>query len=78
MNIKLIWDFRGQDALETARHHAIHLEDFGKREQLPFRCGTAEETSMHAIAWIAVPEADMIKVRDALIPHRGEEYEEVL
>jgi hypothetical protein len=30
---------------------------------------------MHAIAFMVVEEKDMITVRDALKPHRGEVYE---
>ena len=32
--IKLIWDFRGPEALEIAKHHVIHLEEFAKKEDL--------------------------------------------
>ena len=28
--IKLIWDFKGPDALETAKHHCIHLKEFAQ------------------------------------------------
>jgi len=33
--IKLIWDFRGPNALLTAQHHEIHLKDFIKTEGSP-------------------------------------------
>ena len=33
--IKLIWDFRGPDALKTAEHQEIHLKEFIVIEQLP-------------------------------------------
>ena len=26
--IKLIWDFRGPSALQTAEHHALHLNEY--------------------------------------------------
>ena len=29
--IKLLWDFRGPDAKETAKHHTIHLKDFATK-----------------------------------------------
>ncbi|NNJ88458.1 MAG: hypothetical protein HKP53_03580, partial [Eudoraea sp.] len=32
--IKLLWDFRGPDASEIAKHHALHLADFVKIESL--------------------------------------------
>ena len=34
--IKLIWDFRGQEAQKIAEHHAIHLEEFAVKENLEY------------------------------------------
>ena len=34
--IKLLWDFRGEDAKETAKHHTIHLKEFATLEKLYF------------------------------------------
>ena len=71
--IKLIWDFRGPDAKETAKHHTIHLKEFAEIENLPFH-----EINIHEInpflvtAFIVVNEVDMKVYRDTLKPHRGE------
>ena len=27
-NLKLIWDFKGPDALKIAQHHEIHLKEY--------------------------------------------------
>ena len=35
--IKLIWDFRGIDALKTAEHQEIHLKEFIYIERLPVK-----------------------------------------
>lgn len=72
--IKLIWDFRGMDALETAKHHQIHLDEFTKRENIENTSSGVEELAKDtfSIAYIIVDEQDMLIVRDALIPHRGE------
>lgn len=71
--IKLIWDFRGQDAQKTAEHHNIHLAEFSKREKLSLQVSGVEQLGeCHWIAFITVEEPDMIVVRDALKPHRGE------
>ncbi len=71
--IKLIWDFRGPDALEIAKHHIIHLEEFALKEDLPFHSTGAEPVSeLYCMAYITVNESEMITYRDALIPHRGE------
>ena len=75
--IKLLWDFRGPDASETAKHHARHLADFVKKESLALDItGHKDLTEMHSVAYMVVEEINMIQIRDALLPHRGEVYEE--
>ena len=74
--IKLIWDFRGPASAKTAEHHEIHLKEYIKIEKLPFEItGFQTYGEMHAVAFMVVEEQDMIAVRDALKPHRGEVYE---
>ncbi|WGH75350.1 hypothetical protein P8625_14950 [Tenacibaculum tangerinum] len=71
--IKLIWDFKGPDALETAKHHCIHLKEFAQIDNLPYHeVNFVSLNEMHTIAYITVNEAYMKVVRDALKPHRGE------
>ena len=71
--IKLLWDFRGPDALETAKHHTIHLKEFASIENLPcIEIGVTELNPMLCAAFIVVNESDMKVYRDALKPHRGE------
>lgn len=73
--IKLIWDFRGSVAAKTAEHHEIHLKEFIKMEQLPLNItGFEVLNEMHSIAFMVVVEEQMLQVRDALKPHRGEVY----
>lgn len=71
--IKLLWDFRGEDAKATAKHHTIHLKEFTTIEGLPFyEIDIQEKNEMLASAFIIVDEKDMKTYRDALKPHRGE------
>lgn len=71
--IKLIWDFRGEDALETAKHHTNHLKEFASLEKLHFyEINILEKNPMLVSAFIIVNETDMKTFRDALKPHRGE------
>ncbi|WP_159948895.1 hypothetical protein [Polaribacter septentrionalilitoris] len=71
--IKLLWDFRGPDAKETAKHHTIHLKEFATLENLPFyEIDIQEKNPMLFSAFITVDENDMKIYRDALKPHRGE------
>ena len=74
--IKLIWDFRGPAAAKTAEHHEIHLKEFIAIEKLPLDItGFQIVNDMHSIAFMVVTDVEMIAVRDALKPHRGEIYE---
>ena len=73
--IKLIWDFRGQDAARIAEHHEIHLKEYIAIEKFPINItGFEVMNEMYAIAFMVVTDENMIKVRDALKPHRGEVY----
>lgn len=75
--IKLIWDFRGETASETAKHHAEHLKEYMAQEELePRIAGSSDFSSMHSIAFMVVEESNMLRVRDSLVPHRGELYDE--
>lgn len=72
--IKLIWDFRGPDALHTAEHHRIHLDEFVEIKKIPeTQSGYERISEFYAIAFLTVNQEDMLAVRDALRPHRGEE-----
>jgi hypothetical protein len=71
--IKLLWDFRGEDAKETAKHHTLHLKEFATLEKLDFHeIAVLEINPIFAAAFIIVDEAVMKIFRDALKPHRGE------
>lgn len=73
--IKLIWDFRGPAAAKTAEHHEIHLKDYIKAENLKQSItGYTSINEMYSLAYMVVEESEMIAVRDALKPHRGEIY----
>ena len=64
--IKLLWDFRGPDAKETAK-------EFATIEKLNFHeIDIQEKNPMLCSAFITVDEKDMTIYRDALKPERGE------
>tara|TARA_B110000037_G_scaffold213293_1_gene267574 strand:- start:17540 stop:17785 length:246 start_codon:yes stop_codon:yes gene_type:complete len=70
--IRLIWDFYGETADGTAKHHVIHLEEFMEREKLThFNCGTDSNGDLHAYAYMTVAEGDVKILRDALRPNRA-------
>ncbi|GAB1856287.1 hypothetical protein MHTCC0001_11220 [Flavobacteriaceae bacterium MHTCC 0001] len=70
--IKLIWDFRGPDAKNIAKHHSIHLKEYIKIEKLT-DCfsGVEDINELHAIAFMIIYEDKMKFFRDALKPHRA-------
>lgn len=71
--IKLIWDFRGPASSKTAAHHEKHLKEYIAIESAPcITTGTDLISEMHSTAYMVVEENEMIAVRDALKPHRGE------
>lgn len=71
--IKLIWDFRGPVAAKTAEHHEIHLKEYIAIEKLTLNItGFEIQGEMQALAFMVVTDENMIQVRDALKPHRGE------
>lgn len=73
--LKLIWDFRGPDALKIAEHHAIHLKEYITQQQLELNItGIEKVAEMHAVAFMVVQESEMKPIRDALKPHRGQVY----
>ncbi|MBL7472533.1 hypothetical protein [Robertkochia sediminum] len=70
--IKFIWDFRGPGALQTARHHEIHLEEFCRMEALDdFETGHQEINEAQATAYLTTSAAHLKLIRDRLRPHRA-------
>lgn len=71
--IKLIWDFRGNDSMQIAEHHCVHLKEFTIIDKLDFyEINTQVISEYYSVAYIVVNEKDMIVYRDALKPHRAE------
>ena len=69
--VKLIWDFRGEDAMELARAYEEHLQSY-PIEDLRGSTGFSALSSRHCIAYMVIPEAFLTPVRHTLKPHRGE------
>lgn len=75
--IKLIWDFHGPEAERTAEHHALHLKEFIKTNNVSLNITGFEIVRQgYCMAFMVVKEEEMKPVRDALKPHRGQVYEE--
>ena len=72
-DLKLIWDFKGPAATGTANHHLVHLKEYLELHQIPFiATGVASISTNHTMAYVAINEQYMPKLRDELKPHRGQ------
>jgi hypothetical protein len=73
--VKLIWDFRGPNAVHIAPHHAKHLDEFVVTEGIENAItGTEKVTEMHHIAYLIVEASLMDSLRKVLKPDRGQNY----
>lgn len=74
--IKLIWDFRGPNAIQTAKHHVVHLKEFVESESLEHTlCDIEERSAMQCLAYLVVEKKHMNDLRDRLKPHKGQLYQ---
>lgn len=74
--IRLIWDFRGPTARDTAMHYKKHLLEYAVLEGLDLQIsGSSDFSDSHSIAYLVVNESQMLQVRDDLMPNRGEIYD---
>ncbi|NQY05990.1 MAG: hypothetical protein HRT68_07335 [Flavobacteriaceae bacterium] len=72
-HIKLIWEFRGPNALRTAEHHIIHLKEYIVIEKLSLNETEIQQFSeFQVMASMLVTEEEMPKVRAALKPNKGQ------
>ncbi|MGM5470080.1 hypothetical protein ACS386_07355 [Flavobacteriaceae bacterium LMO-SS05] len=74
--IKMIWDFRGPDALKIAEHHEKHLKEYIATHKILIDITGFEALSnLHAVAFMVVEEKDVNPIRSDLKPNRGQVYE---
>lgn len=74
--IKVIWDFRGEEAHQIALHHEQHLAEYAQKTGCsPGITGSEKINDFYSLAFLVVMRDDMISVRDALRPHRAEIYQ---
>ena len=75
--LRLLWDFRGPDSLETAKHHVIHLKEFTQIGKLSFvEASVIEQNKYVNSAFIIIFETDLEVFKIALKPHRITIYNE--
>ena len=70
--IKVLWDFRGPDALQIAEHHKLHLQEYADQQHLSLiNIGVDQHSDFFTSAFITINEADLLQVRDQLKPQRA-------
>lgn len=73
--LKLIWDFYGPDSDQMALHHARHLLEYARAQNLTYHLvDSVSISAQSAMAFLVVTKNEMPAVRDALKPHRGQIY----
>lgn len=71
--IRLIWDFRNIEAEKIALHHVKHLNEYLSDKKVSNSSAHHQQISEHHwIAFIDTDRENMILLRDALKPQRGE------
>ncbi|MEZ4794197.1 MAG: hypothetical protein R2773_01765 [Flavobacteriaceae bacterium] len=74
-SVKMIWDFYGPNAEAIAKHHEKHLEEFAISECLEtVTTGTSKIVDGHYMAFMIVPNEQVMYLREILKPHRGQRY----
>lgn len=71
--IKLIWDFRGPDGINTAIHHEKHLKEFFKIEKKNLiESGIETLNEFHHLAYAIILEDNLEEIKLTLKPNRGQ------
>ena len=70
--IRLVWDFRGVDALKTAEHQLTHLVEFMIKEDISYLDKSSEQISeLHSIFSIVIKDNNLDFVKQRRKPQRG-------
>lgn len=71
MKLKFVWTFAGPDGLETAKHHAIHLDEYLNKHGVKGETGTESSNEMLHTAFLICDEMYMDKVKLELRPPKA-------
>ena len=75
--IKLIWEFRGPQAANTAKHHCKHLDEYVITENIEDAFTSLEAiNNNHYQAILVIPNSYMNILKEKLKPHRGQLFTE--
>ena len=75
--VEMIWEFRGPQALPTAEHHKLHLEEFIQKEMIAESfCELNKYSDQLVTVSLVTPMSMMDDLRQRLKPHKGRRYTE--
>ena len=70
--IKLIWDFRGSNDIQTATHYTKHLIEFFEEKKLTLiDYGVETISEFHHLAYAVVNKHDIENIKHSLKPQRA-------
>lgn len=73
--IKMIWDFRGPAAVQTAKHHEIHLVEYLQQKSIQYHLIKVHQLSDFKVeVWLVTDETFVNTIRQDLKPHRGQVF----
>ena len=69
--LKLIWDFRGSNSKQIAKHHEKHLREFFDLEKKQLINSGVESLNIsHNIAFVIIEKSDLEYIKTSLKPNR--------
>tara|TARA_B110000003_G_C16618904_1_gene522340 strand:- start:952 stop:1182 length:231 start_codon:yes stop_codon:yes gene_type:complete len=72
MKAKLVWNFTGDGALETADHHLAHLKQYCKGKKVEvIEFGVQQQNEFSAISFVILNKDSAMSLRTVLKPHQG-------
>lgn len=72
-HLKVIWDFRGPAAEQTAIHYEKHLQEYCAMNNMPHHgSGVQHPSGVHSMAYLVIDPVQVEKIKLDLKPQRGE------
>tara|TARA_Y100000385_G_scaffold9684_1_gene10113 strand:+ start:3815 stop:4051 length:237 start_codon:yes stop_codon:yes gene_type:complete len=71
-NVKLLWDFRGENTFNMATHYHKHLVEFFESKEINlFKSGVDKITDYYHLTYAIIDKIDVNAVKYSLKPHRA-------
>ena len=71
-NVKLLWDFRGENSFNMATHYHKHLVEFFESKEINlFKSGVEKISDYYHLTYAIIDKIDVNAVKYSLKPHRA-------